>query len=179
MRKPSSGRMSQPMQVLVSRETTEWYTPPWLIERVRVTLGSIRLDPASHPIPQAWIQAEQYFTHDDDGLSRPWFGNVFLNPPYNGSSAQWTAKLISEYQSGRVEQGVLLVSSKLGYAWYEKLWSAYPVCCLRERVRFVSPDGQTNGQAKCGSTLVYLGQNVDRFGKTFKDMGRVILPETR
>ncbi len=172
----STLKMSQPMQVLVSRDSIEWYTPREIIERVRAALGSITLDPASDPIPQTWIQAEHYFTQADDGLCRDWFGRVFLNPPYNGSSATWAAKLIDEYQARRVEQAIMLVNSAHGYKWYEQLWSAYPVCCVRERLRFIKPNGERGGQAKKAQTLVYFGQEIERFSKAFEDIGRILFP---
>jgi phage N-6-adenine-methyltransferase len=172
-------KMSQPMQVLVSRNTEEWYTPPAIIDRVRRVLGSITLDPATDPIPQSWIRAERYFTQADDGLSKAWFGRVFLNPPYNGSSGRWAAKLISEYEAGRVEQAIMLINSAHGYAWFEKLWTAYPVCCLRDRLRFIKPTGETGGQAKKAQTLVYFGSNVNLFRSAFSDVGRILLPEDR
>lgn len=34
-------KMSQPMRVLVSRNTEEWYTPREIIERVRAALDEI------------------------------------------------------------------------------------------------------------------------------------------
>jgi hypothetical protein len=170
-------KMSQPMQVLVSRNSEEWYTPAEIIERVRTALGSITLDPASDPIPQAWVQAEHYFTLADDGLSKPWFGRVFLNPPYNGSSGRWAAKLIDEYRAGRVEQAIMLINSAHGYRWYENLWTSFPVCCLRDRLRFIKPNGETGGQAKKAQTLVYFGRDFERFARIFEDLGRILFPD--
>lgn len=34
-------------------------------------LGEIDLDPASHPIPQQWIDAKRFFTRDNNGLEKP------------------------------------------------------------------------------------------------------------
>jgi phage N-6-adenine-methyltransferase len=170
-------KMSQPMQVLVSRNTEEWYTPKEIVERVRSVLGSITLDPASDPLPQSWICAERYFSQADDGLSKTWSGRVFLNPPYNGSSGRWAAKLIDEYRAGRVEQAIMLINSAHGYKWYEDLWTSFPVCCLRDRLRFIKPTGETGGQAKKAQTLVYLGRKVARFARGFEDLGRILFPE--
>ncbi len=50
-------RMSQPMSILTSQGTIEWYTPPDIIERARALLGAIDLDPASSDTAQHWIQA--------------------------------------------------------------------------------------------------------------------------
>ena len=170
-------KMSQPMRVLTSSKSNEWYTPAEIVERVRAVLGEITLDPASDPVPQAWIRAKHYFTQGDDGLSKTWSGRVFLNPPYNESSARWAAKLIEEYRAGRVEQAIMLVNSTQGYVWFEKLWRAYPVCSLTERLRFIKPNGEAGGQAKKGQTLVYFGRDVGRFAQAFEDLGRILFPD--
>jgi hypothetical protein len=165
--------MDQAMQVLTSRGTVNWYTPSEVIELVRAVLGRIDLDPASDELPQAWINAKQQFTVC--GLSRPWGGKIFLNPPFD-NSAVWVAKLIAEYESLNVSEAILLVNSNLGYKWYENLWISYPVCCARERIRFIKADGTQGGQAKRGQTFVYFGTNVERFSEVFSSIGRVILP---
>src|SRR5262245_6844094 len=60
----------------------EWYTPPAYLEAARLVLGGIDLDPASSDVAQRRVRAGRYFTKKDDGLSRPWRGRVWLNPPY-------------------------------------------------------------------------------------------------
>jgi hypothetical protein len=176
MQNLESNVMRQPMRALTSQKSEEWYTPKEIIERVRTVLGDITLDPASDAIPQAWIRAEHYFTQADDGLSKPWFGNVFLNPPYCGNAAKWAAKMIDEYRSGRVASAIMLINSQHGYKWYEDLWATFPVCCLRNRLRFIKPNGETGGQSKQAQTLVYLGQDVEGFAGEFADIGRILLP---
>ena len=64
-----------------SSESSDHYTPPWLVDAARATLGSIDLDPASCDEANAWIQAGRIFTAADNGYTRPWSGHVFLNPP--------------------------------------------------------------------------------------------------
>jgi hypothetical protein len=160
-----------------SQESEEWYTPKDIVERVRKVFGGqITLDPASSRVAQKTVQAFHYYTQKDDGLCKDWFGNVFLNPPYNGKSAAWTNKMIEEYESGRIDSGVMLVFTTPGYKWFENLWIKYPICCLSKRLEFVKPTGETVGQSKKGSTLVYFGKDVDRFSDTFEDLGRIIYP---
>jgi ParB family chromosome partitioning protein len=172
--------MQQAMAVLTSHETAEWYTPPKYVELARAVLGEIDLDPASDALPQTWIKAIRYYARGYDGLSRFWFGNIWLNPPYGktggkSNQAVWSAKMVDEYENGRITEGILLVNSTHGYKWYEELWTRYPVCLVRERIRFFKPDGTEGGQAKRGQTFVYFGSNVERFAEVFSSIGRIIL----
>lgn len=185
--------MSQPMKLLTSSETNEWYTPPWLIELARQCMGSIDLDPASCALAQQTVQATHYCTpnyltdsniqaYSDDGLHCNWWGNVWLNPPYGRTKNQsnagiWATKLEQEYEADRVTQATLLVNSAHGYEWYEKLWRKYPVLCLRDRIRFVNEQGKVGGQSKKAQTLIYFGRRWNTFRNTFTHLGRYIEPD--
>lgn len=59
-------------------KTQEWLTPPEVIQ----VLGPFDLDPCS-PVDRIWDTAAHHFTILDNGLVRPWWGRVFLNPPYD------------------------------------------------------------------------------------------------
>lgn len=81
--------------------TTTWLTPPPII-RALGGAESFDLDPCAFP---GWPTAATGYTlHDPgenaaayevgDGLALPWFGRVWLNPPYtSGEIADWLAKL--------------------------------------------------------------------------------------
>ena len=166
--------MSQPMSILTSQGTIEWYTPPDIIERARALLGAIDLDPASSDVAQRWIQATTYYTAES--AQRPWAGRVWLNPPFDDTPA-WVDRLDSEYIHGDVTAAVLLVNSAPGYIWWEDLWRRRPICMLRERLSFWTPEGKEGGQAKKGTTIAYYGDDVATFRRTFSAIGRVILPE--
>jgi hypothetical protein len=56
----------------------DYYTPPWIFETLGLTFD---LDVASPPGGIDWIPARRYFTIADDGLSQPWQGFVWMNPP--------------------------------------------------------------------------------------------------
>lgn len=167
--------MLQPMQVLTSRATDEWYTPKAITDRARWVLGQIDLDPASTALPQQWIGANTYYTKDDNGIALPWFGRVWLNPPF-GDTARWVDRLTVAYTTGEITGAILLVNSNHGYKWYENLWTRWPVCCLRDRLCFVNADGVQGGAAKRGQTLVYFGDRLQHFSTVFGSSGRIILP---
>jgi hypothetical protein len=173
--------MKQSMQVLTSHATDEWYTPKYYVELARLVLGGIDLDPASNATAQAWIQATHYYTEADNGLLQHWRGRVFLNPPYGKTAGKsnmelWAKKLEHEYLTGNTTAAIMLINSTHGYAWYENLWTRWPVCLARERIRFVKPDGTQGDQAKRGQTFVYFGLDYRRFIEVFSPIGRVLLP---
>ena len=62
-------------------KTQEHYTPAHVVELAREVLGVIDLDPASCEEANATVRAKRIFTRGDDGLTQPWSGRVFLNPP--------------------------------------------------------------------------------------------------
>lgn len=169
--------MKQAMSVLVSQSTNEWYTPPHIIERARATMGGIDLDPASNDTAQQWIRATDYYTADTliSGLAMPWHGRVWLNPPFDSTPA-WVEKLGDEYRGGNVVSAVLLVNSAPGYVWWERLTDACPIVMLRERLRFIRPDGTPGGQAKKGQTVAYYGLRPQDFVRHWRDLGRIIYP---
>ena len=68
--------------------TVEWLTPPELV----IKLGEFDLDPCS-PINPPFLHAKNNFTKLDDGLSKEWFGRVYLNPPYGRGMELWMEKL--------------------------------------------------------------------------------------
>ncbi len=83
-----------------SSESFEWYTPGEYVEAARAVLGGIDLDPASSELANETVRATEFFTEEDDGLSRQWRGRVWLNPPYGRLCPGFVAKLSAEYEGG-------------------------------------------------------------------------------
>jgi hypothetical protein len=145
--------MLQSMEVLISSESNEWYTPPEYIEAVKKVLGKIGLDPASHPIPQRWIQADRYFTESDDGLSQVWeCDTLFLNPPYGktrnrSNQGIWANCLVDTMRYGCVKAGAIMLTKTVpGYDWWDDLFNGLwdgPVCITRGRIPFIKPEWVT------------------------------------
>lgn len=158
------------------KKSQDWYTPPEIIALVRLVMGEIDLDPGSDDIGQQWVQATNYYTPSQDGLSHPWFGRVWLHPPAHGKTAQWTNKLLAEYESGRVSEAVLLVTPSAGSKWFQKLTRLFPVCFPDERIAFLDHQGIPQPRPKHGNAIFYIGQNDKRFGQVFRAIGSVSSP---
>ncbi len=138
---------------------------------------------------------------DWGGLSKPWCGKVSLNPPfgspenackpgcakkgcvkrgYHVSTDQpgmnhWVNHFISEHVAGRLTEGIFLCFAATSENWFQPL-THYPVCFPRKRTNYVLPDGTIYRGVTKGSCLHYVGPNVDRFARVFREMGTVKVP---
>jgi ParB family chromosome partitioning protein len=160
-----------------SSEHNNWYTPAKYIDAVRKALGEIDLDPASSWKANQTVRATKIFTVEDNGLLLPWFGRVFLNPPYgdyedeNGKkyrsqAAVWCRKAIDEFKSGHIEGCIILVNSLHSQSWQRPLYD-FTICLVDHRIHFVSADGQENESPTFQNIFVYLGHEPDRFAQAF------------
>jgi len=67
----------------------EHYSPPHIFPSIRRVMGDIDLDPASCAEANQVVRSRQIYTIEHDGLSLPWKGRIFLNPPYGRSFGYW------------------------------------------------------------------------------------------
>ena len=150
----------------------EWYTPIPYIEAARQVMGWIDLDPASSLIANATVQADDYFTVDDDGLTQEWSGRVWMNPPYaRGLVDRFCAKLVDHYLQGEVTQAIVLVNNATETAWFRQLISvASSVVFPGSRVRFWKADGETSDPLQ-GQAIVYIGDRPQLFHEQFVTFG--------
>lgn len=148
----------------------EWYTPKEIIETVRDMMGSIDVDPASSEIANKVVKAECFYTAEDDGLSKKWFGNVWLNPPYASDLiGKFADKLVNEFEN--YSQAVVLVNNATETEWFNKIIGiGSAVCFPRGRVKFYKPDGSTGAPLQ-GQAIIYIGNCPDKFIRRFNDIG--------
>lgn len=71
-----------------------------------------------------------------DGLTQPWHGRVFMNPPYGLALRKWVPKAVEEVRSGRVRSVDALLPAKTDTVW----WQGYVARTIR--------DGQITGMAR-------------------------------
>jgi len=157
----------------------EWGTPAEIVTAVYLALGDIDLDPASTDLANQTVQAHHYYTLDDDGLSQPWFGRVFLNPPYSGRSSKrlFLERLERCRQDGSVDAAVVLVSSDLASQWADPIRrSADAVCIFARRLRFYSLADPSVTMNSVSSVVAYFGPDPLRFRRAFDRFGTVFAP---
>jgi len=150
----------------------EWYTPKEYIEAARIVLGCIDLDPASCEIANKVVQAEKYYTAENNGLSQHWQGNIWLNPPYAGELISLFCDKLKTHVANRdVKQAIVLVNNATETAWFHTLiGTASSVLFPKSRVKFYMPDGKTGAPLQ-GQAVVYIGENPAFFMETFKPFG--------
>lgn len=150
----------------------EWYTPPQFIESARNVMGQIDLDPASSEIANKTVQASVIFTKDDDGLSKQWNGNVWMNPPYAQPLMSQFAEAVSiKYEKGEINQAIVLVNNATETQWWQRMAScSSAVCFPKTRIRFLDPDGNPGAPLQ-GQSILYFGKNKSAFVEEFSKYG--------
>jgi phage N-6-adenine-methyltransferase len=147
-----------------------WNTPAWVLELIYDFCGHLSLDPCSNAT--SLVCSDHRYTVRDNGLIQPWFGNVFVNPPYSrGNLALWTQKALREYSRGDCEHIFQLLPADTSCAWWH---AAVPrvtsVLFYKRRIRFLG----AKGSPKFPSALLYLGEQPKRFEACLGDHGWVV-----
>ncbi|MDD5502444.1 MAG: DNA N-6-adenine-methyltransferase [Candidatus Thermoplasmatota archaeon] len=160
-------------EALRMSESNEWYTPSVYLEAAREVLGWLDIDPASCEAANKNVRAKVYYDKDSNGLQRDWPGKVWLNPPYGGLSAVFTARLIEQYQTGITTEAILLVNANsTDTKWFQPLWE-YILCFTDHRINFICPDGEKSGSTH-GSVFIYFGPNQKKFANAFSRFGVIV-----
>lgn len=157
-----------------TKDNNEWYTPRFILQRARATMGGIDLDPASCPIAQKNVQAKRFFTKEDDGLTKPWRGKVWLNPPYcDGNMTLFVEKLLKELP--HIDQAMLLSHNHLDTRWAQALLEKAEVSInLSGRTRFLNLEGKMEkGTSQYGQTLFGFGVCPIKFTACFSGAGHI------
>jgi ParB family chromosome partitioning protein len=136
-------------------------------------MGGIDLDPASSDRAQELVQAAVYYTKDDDGLTRPWSGRVWMNPPYSkGLIWPFCERLCDFVASGDVTEAIVLVNNATETAAFQRMAEiAGAMCFHAKRIRFLNRDLEPAETPVQGQAFIYFGPNVDAFRAEFEAFG--------
>jgi hypothetical protein len=168
-----------------SSATVEHYTPADYIQAARHVMGGIDLDPATTvAVNDVVVQADTFFTKEDDGLKQDWFGRVWLNPPGGkiGNKSQavvWWEKLIEEYHAGRVQQAMFLgfsIEILATSQGCERWVGEFPFCIPKSRIKFLDTYFKPQNSPAHANIVVFLPPEDDiasvwSFAETFSRFG--------
>ena len=130
--------------------TDEWFTPRAIFDALALTFD---LDPCSQGVGH-WVPAHHIYTKADDGLSQPWDGLVWMNPPFGGRNGviPWLERFFSH------GSGIGLVAARTSAGWFHD-WmpKAETLLFPRGKTKFVRPDGSVGGSPGTGAVLFAVG----------------------
>lgn len=136
-------------------ETDVWLTPPHVLEAV----GPFDLDPCAVSEPRPWVTAAEHYVREQDGLSLPWTGTVWCNPPYGPPA------IVAPWMKRCAEHGnaMALVFARTEVSWFfEYVWGkADAIFFIKSRLHFHFPDGKrAPHNSGAPSVLVAYGQEM-------------------
>ena len=120
-----------------STTSDDYWTPKWIFDALGVEFD---LDVACPPDGPPHTPAKAWYSQETDGLASPWFGNVWMNPPYSNPTP-WVHKWIEH------AKGFALLPCSNGL-WFFELWHNINTACINVRpdnkklLKFEKPTGQ-------------------------------------
>lgn len=110
----------------------ELYTPKHIFDALDVTFDLDVCAPEDGPLHTPAIS---WYSRRDDGLSRPWLGVVWMNPPYSNPTP-WIDKWLDH------KNGFALVAFSKSN-WFGKLWDSEAACVrLPTNTAFIDVNGK-------------------------------------
>lgn len=156
-------------------KSSEWYTPTNIIEAARRTMEGIDLDPASCLEANTVVRAQGIFNREADGLSRGWWGKVWLNPPFvAGLCSAFVRKTLYEYGIGNVSQACVLFPVSMHTKWVPEVLEQFDAFCwIEERVHFWGGEKDIGFPSPC--LVGYVGPDTGKFSVEFSTLGPVFV----
>ena len=134
-------------KLMFSSVSNEWETPKWLFDKLNDEFN-FTLDPCCTKENKT---CDIYFTIEDDGLAKEWFGhNVYVNPPYGREIGKWVKKCYSESLNGVL--CVMCIPARTDTNWFhDYIYNKAEIRFIRGRLKFINrllPTYNSNGDFK-------------------------------
>ena len=159
-----------------TKTTDERYTPQYLIEIIRESLGGgIDFDPVSNQDNQ--VNATQYFTAKENCLIRKWYEveAAYMNPPFS-NSYPFLKKWHEAYLNKRFKRGITLT---LAGAVFNKrtqdfFRDANFLIIPKGRIEFDFPDNLSRSGNDRDVILAFWGEELPESRKILSKIGMIV-----
>jgi len=165
------------------KPTDQRFTPAWLLDLVKRSLGPIGFDPCTtrdNPAgASAWCHLPTYNGLDVDWAQQQEIGRggcVWVNPPFSQLS-RWVVRVVEASVS--CTDIMLLTPVDPSTEWYSHLFQHADLAIqLHDRVKFVAPSDQTQlaNVAMQPTMLWYFGSRVKAVVTTFEGRAHMFFP---
>lgn len=166
---------------------SDWHTPDDMVLRSIKEFynGEIHLDPASDERANEIIQAQHYFTKEDNGLEKSWsnYGNhIFLNYPGGktgsvSNSTIWFNKALYEF-TVNPDLNIIILLFSVEHICINPGMLKHSICFLRNRIKFSKYNELGNllpSKPTHSNALLYIGNDYNkRFKDVFSNLGGCI-----
>lgn len=149
----------------------DYYSPPELVSAAKEAMEGIDLDPASHWRANRVFRIPLYYNLHRSAFDNPWFGRVWLNPPY-GDNAPWFERIVHFWDRGEIDQ-LCMVSP----VWAFTTQIAKPLLTRASALLLLipTPEFWGNPGGRKGSNhphaILYMGSRQDAFHRAFAPFG--------
>lgn len=157
------------MRTNSSNRKDVWQTPPELTE----LLTDISLDPCAAPDTDI---GDTNWTEQDDGLSREWFGHVFVNPPFSTKN-EWIKKCVDEQENTDCIYLLTPDSTDVKKWWHRHIAPNADYIWFSEgRIKFIDPSSGDRGIGKptFGTAISMFGEPHDEILENFQQNGHLV-----
>ena len=103
-------------EVMFSSRSDVWETPQAFFDALNEEFN-FDLDVCA--LPQN-AKCKNFYTPEMDGLSQPWKGNVWCNPPYGREIGQWVKRAYISTKSGWANLVVMLLQARTDTRWFHE-----------------------------------------------------------
>jgi phage N-6-adenine-methyltransferase len=142
-------KVTSRLAVHFSSEADEWETPQDFFDVLNSEF-QFTTDVCSLP---SSAKCRRYFSPEDDGLSKPWTGRCWMNPPYGDEIQKWIRKAAFESAKDRTTIVACLLPARVDTSWWWDYCRFAEVRFMRGRLKF----GTAPSAAPFPSAVVIFG----------------------
>jgi hypothetical protein len=125
----------------------EWYTPAYVFDALGERFDLDVAAPSKNRVPaRMW--------YSTDGLTNPWWGYCWMNPPFGGRNAlePWLDRF---FEHGN---GIALTPDRTSCPWFWAAWQRSDRALFTRKIHFIRPDGSQGKSPSNGTCLFAAGE---------------------